>query len=79
MNYRKTNLESTKEKKERILFRSKSDYMFAGVLGGLAAYWQKDSTIIRLIFLALTILTAGLTLIIYFILMKIIPEEPQSE
>ncbi|MGC9780972.1 MAG: PspC domain-containing protein [Candidatus Heimdallarchaeota archaeon] len=65
------------EEEVRLLFRSKSDYLFAGVLGGLGYYWNIDSTIIRILFLFLTILTIGLTVIIYFILIKAIPLEPE--
>ncbi len=61
----------------RLLFRSRRDYLFAGVLGGLGYYWNIDSTIIRILFLFLTILTIGLTVIIYFILIKAIPLEPE--
>ena len=65
------------DKEVRLLFRSRSDYLFAGVLGGLGYYWNIDSTIVRILFLMLTILTLGLTIIIYFILMKAIPLEPE--
>ena len=65
------------EEEVRLLFRSRSDYLFAGVLGGLGYYWNIDSTIIRILFLFLTMLTIGLTVIIYFILIKAIPLEPE--
>ena len=51
--------------------------MFAGVLGGLALFWNMNSTIVRLIFLALTVLTGGIAAIIYLILIKAIPLEPE--
>ena len=65
------------EKEVRLLFRSRSDYLFAGVLGGLGYYWNIDSTIVRILFLMFTILTLGLTIIVYFILLKAIPLEPE--
>ena len=63
--------------KTRILFRSRNDLMFAGVLGGLAEFWNMNSTIVRLLFLLTIILTGGLMIIVYFILMKTIPIEPE--
>jgi phage shock protein C len=71
--------ELSKSKQSRMLFRSRHDYMFAGVLGGLAVYWKKDSTVIRLFFLLFTLLTGGLTVIIYFIMLKVIPIEPEKD
>lgn len=63
----------------RLLFRSNDDYLFRGVLGGLAKFWNIDSTIIRLIFLLSIILTLGLMIIVYFILAKLIPLEPKND
>ncbi len=73
-------MEETKKQDEvKILFRSRDDYMFAGVLGGLAYFWGISSTILRIIFLFLSIITGGLAVIVYFILMKVIPLEPETE
>jgi phage shock protein C len=63
----------------KILFRSRDDYMFAGVIGGLAYFWGMGSTTLRIIFLFLAVITAGLAFIVYFILMKVIPLEPEFE
>ncbi|MHA1461679.1 MAG: PspC domain-containing protein [Candidatus Heimdallarchaeota archaeon] len=60
----------------RLLFRSNDDFLFRGVLGGLAEFWGINSTIIRLLFLLSIILTGGLMTIIYFVLVKLIPIEP---
>ena len=60
----------------RLLFKSKDDTLYRGVLGGLAEYWNIDSTIVRLLFLLLTVITGGLFIIVYLILVKVIPEEP---
>lgn len=65
------------QNKTRILFRSRNDLMFAGVLGGLAEFWNINSTIVRLLFLLTTVLTGGLMIIVYFILMKTIPIAPE--
>ncbi|MHA1557394.1 MAG: PspC domain-containing protein [Candidatus Heimdallarchaeota archaeon] len=60
----------------RLLFRSNDDFLFRGVLGGLAEFWGINPTIIRLLFLLSIILTGGLMIIIYFVLVKLIPIEP---
>lgn len=62
--------ESTKK-----LYRSRSDRRLAGVCGGLAAYFNIDATLIRLLFI-LGLLFVGGTLLAYIILMIVIPEEP---
>jgi phage shock protein PspC (stress-responsive transcriptional regulator) len=66
------------ESEDRILFRSRNNYMFAGVIGGLAHFWEMDSTTLRLIFLALSVLTGGLALIIYLVLIKALPLAPEA-
>lgn len=71
--------EEKKTEEIKILFRSRDDYMFAGVIGGLAFFWGIGSTTLRIIFLFLSIITAGLAIIVYFILMKVIPLEPEIE
>jgi phage shock protein PspC (stress-responsive transcriptional regulator) len=60
---------------EKRLVRSRSDRMLAGVAGGLAEHLNMDSTLIRLIFVVLT-LAGGPGLLIYLILWLIMPEEP---
>lgn len=58
------------------LYRSTQDRMFAGVCGGIAAYLDVDPTLVRLFFVALTLM-GGPGVIIYIVLMLIVPEEPQ--
>lgn len=69
------NLEKANKESPRILYRSNEDYMLAGVLGGLAAFWNINSTVLRLLFLFSIVLTGGLMIAVYFILMKAIPIE----
>lgn len=56
------------------LFRSESDRYLAGVCGGIAAYFELDSTLVRLAFIAI-ILLGGSGILIYLILWLIIPAE----
>jgi phage shock protein PspC (stress-responsive transcriptional regulator) len=53
--------------------------MFRGVCTGLAAYFNIDVTLVRVIFVVLTILTHGAWIIIYLILMIVIPHASTSE
>lgn len=59
----------------RKLYRSRSERSIAGVCGGLAAYFDADPTMIRLLMLLL-ILFGGLSIWAYVILWIVIPEEP---
>ncbi len=65
------------KKDSKILFRSREDYMLAGVLGGLADFWDIDSSLLRIIFLLLSIVLAGIPIIAYIVLSKTIPYEPE--
>ncbi|MEX2017170.1 MAG: PspC domain-containing protein [Candidatus Pacearchaeota archaeon] len=57
------------------LYRSKKERIFGGVCGGIAEYLETDPTIIRLIWVLVTILSVGLGLIGYLIAWIIIPEK----
>ncbi len=63
------------EEQAKKLYRSRSDRRIGGVCGGLAAYFNIDPTLIRLLFI-LGLLFVGGTLVAYLILMIVIPEEP---
>ncbi len=58
----------------RKLLRSKSKVV-AGVLGGIANYFDIDPTAVRVVYALLTALTAFSGIIIYFILWLVMPEE----
>ena len=61
------------------LTRSNSDKVIAGVCGGLAAYLDIDSTLVRLAF-AILLFASGIGLPIYVILWIIMPEaDSQSQ
>lgn len=57
------------------LYRSNHDKMIAGVCGGLAEYFEIDSTLIRLLFLALLIFGGG-GILIYLIMWIVVPKKP---
>lgn len=58
----------------KTLHRSQTDRILAGVCGGLAEYFEVDSTIIRLLFILIVAL-GGSGLFIYFILWFIMPKK----
>ena len=62
---------------EKKLYRVPEGKMLAGVCTGLAAYFQIDVTLIRLIW-ALVVLCAGVGLLAYIVCAFIIPERPYT-
>lgn len=57
------------------LYKSNSDKMVSGVCGGIAEYFNIDSTIVRLA-LVLFILLGGSGLLAYLICAIVIPQNP---
>lgn len=60
---------------ETRLVRSRNDRMLAGVCGGLARYFNIDSTIVRLVFVVAVL--SGVSPLIYVLLWIVMPEEKQ--
>lgn len=58
------------------LYRSRTERMVGGVLGGLATYLGVDPTWVRIAFVALGVLTVFPALVVYIIAMIVVPEEP---
>lgn len=58
------------------IYKSKTDRKIFGVLGGLANYLGIDSTILRIVYVLLSVFVLGSPIIIYLIAALIIPEEP---
>lgn len=59
------------------LTRSRSDRWLAGVCGGIAEYFDVDSTLIRVLFILFGFAVGG-GILIYIILWIIIPEAPEG-
>jgi phage shock protein C len=57
----------------RKLYRSQTQRMIAGVCGGLAEYFNVDATLIRVLFLILTVF-GGTGLAIYLVMWIIVPD-----
>lgn len=56
------------------LYRSERNRMIAGVCGGLAEYWDIDPTLIRLLWVLVS-LVVGSGILLYIIACLIIPDE----
>lgn len=61
---------------QRRLYRSHADRIVSGVCGGLAEYLDIDPTIVRLVFVALTLLTSGVWAIVYIVMAILVPLAP---
>ena len=59
------------------LFRSTTNRMVCGVYGGLGDFFGIDATVIRILYVVISLITSAgfLGLILYFILAVIIPED----
>ncbi|HEX3051036.1 MAG TPA: PspC domain-containing protein [Aggregatilineaceae bacterium] len=64
---------------QKRLYRSTNDRMFAGVCGGVAEYLEVDPTLVRLVFVALALLSSGAGFVLYIVLMLIVPEQPDEK
>lgn len=59
------------------LYRSNHDVMIAGVAAGLGEYFNIDPTIVRLVFVLLSLPTFGAPMIlIYLVLWLVMPRNP---
>lgn len=59
------------------LFRSESDRKISGVAGGLAEALEIDSTLVRLLWVLIVLVTSGVGLLAYLAMWAIVP--PRSE
>ena len=61
----------------RKLYRSRKNKMLAGVCGGLGDYFGLDVTLIRIIWVLLTVVSLGVGgILVYILLALVVPEEP---
>ncbi len=72
---KKSKSEKTATKK---LYRSRKDKVIAGICGGLGEYTEIDSTVIRIIWILLILLSFGTGLLFYLLAWIIIPKEPEN-
>jgi phage shock protein PspC (stress-responsive transcriptional regulator) len=60
------------------LIRTRNDRWVAGVCSGISAYTGVDANVIRVVFAALTFLTAGVFALVYLVAWVIFPEEGEE-
>ncbi|MGM5488206.1 MAG: PspC domain-containing protein [Nanobdellota archaeon] len=68
--------ENNVKTKNKQLKKSKDNKILAGVCGGLGEYLELDPTVIRLLWVLLTIFSAGTGILLYLVAMLIIPDQP---
>jgi phage shock protein PspC (stress-responsive transcriptional regulator) len=62
------------------LYRSRNDRKIAGICGGFAELYDMDPTVVRLITLAIALVTAvGPLVIVYLIAWWVVPEAPDTK
>jgi len=59
----------------RRLSRSRRERLFAGVAGGIAEYFDLDPVVVRLLWVAAAVLTYGLAIPAYVVMMLVMPKE----
>lgn len=57
-------------------YRSRFNRHISGICGGLGKYFQVDPTMIRVVFVVLTLCTGGTWIAIYLVGTFVIPQEP---
>jgi phage shock protein C len=57
------------------LYRSKKNKIIAGICGGIGEYFKIDPTLVRLLWLLISVMSMGAGLVAYIIAWIIIPEE----
>ncbi len=60
------------------LTRSRRDRVFGGVLGGIAEYFNLDSTLLRLIFIFIALVSIKGAVLLYIVLYLVIPDEKKG-
>jgi phage shock protein C len=61
------------------LYRSRNDKVLCGVCGGVGNYLSIDSTIIRILWVLITVVNPVLGVLLYIISCVLIPEEPYTQ
>lgn len=62
----------------KILYLSETDRKIGGVCGGIGEYFERDPTIIRILFIILILFSFGFGVIAYLAMWLIIPKRPTN-
>ena len=60
------------------LYRSSDNRVFAGICGGLGEYFDVDPTVVRVVYVLLSLLTAFMGVLLYIILLFVIPNRSEE-
>ena len=62
------------------MYRSRSDRKLMGVLGGVAGYLGLDPSLVRIVYLIVTILTGFVPgIFLYLVMALVVPKEEKAE
>lgn len=65
---------------QKKLYRSSTNKVLGGVLAGIGEYFEVDPTVIRVLYVILSIFTTGFPgLLLYIILLLMIPQQPEIQ
>lgn len=59
------------------LYLSGTNKKIGGVCGGLGEYFDVDPTLVRVIFIFITLLSLGLGIVAYILIWMVIPRQPR--
>lgn len=77
MDSTKTGSDPLRESNEKPqIYRSRENKMIAGVCGGLATYFKMDPTLVRLLYVLVSLASVGIGVVVYIVMMIVFPEEP---
>ena len=62
----------------RRLYRSGQNKWVAGVCGGLGEYFNIDATLMRVLWIILTLVSVGIGIIAYLLLWAFVPRDPRN-
>lgn len=64
---------------KRRLYKSRTDKVIEGVCGGIAEYINMDPTVVRVLYVVLSVMSSGFPgILIYILLMIIMPDKPEE-
>lgn len=65
---------------QKKLYRSSTNKVLGGVLAGIGEYFEIDPTVIRVLYVILSIFTTGFPgLLLYIILLLMVPQQPEIQ
>jgi phage shock protein C len=70
--------EGNNETVAKRLYRSRLQKMIGGVCGGIAVYFDLDVSVVRILWVIATLLSAGVGILVYLIMLIVFPEQPNE-